>query len=152
MIKHYLILIALLVTTNLSLAEPPSTTTNWADTAATARKDHTLIMVVFESQNCSYCSRLKREVLETLTESSTRPPPLIKEFDIYSGGKIIDFNGDSIRSRQFKKRYEIFAVPTLFILDSDGKPLADPIVGYNSQQEYLELLRSSLIASYDALN
>jgi thioredoxin-related protein len=152
MIKRYLILIVLLVTTDLSLAEPPSTTTNWADAAATARKAHTPIVVVFESQNCSYCSRLKREVLETLTESSTRPPPLIKEFDIYSGGKIIDFNGDSIRSRQFKKRYEIFAVPTLFILDSDGKPLTDPIVGYNSQQEYLELLRSSLIASYNALD
>jgi hypothetical protein len=38
------------------------------------------------------------------------------------------------------------------ILDAEGNPLTDPIVGYNSQDEYLELLRTSLIASFQALD
>ncbi|MCG7906989.1 MAG: hypothetical protein JAY95_10700, partial [Candidatus Thiodiazotropha taylori] len=66
--------------------------------------------------------------------------------------KITDFNGDVIRSRQFKDRYQVFAVPTLLILDPDGNLLADPIVGYNSQEEYERLLQDTLLVSYDALD
>jgi thioredoxin-related protein len=152
MIKQYLISIFLLVSSTLSLADPLNTHTNWADTSSLARQNHTVIMVVFESEGCGYCTRLKREILEPLSHKTKSNLPLIKEFDIYSGGKVTDFNGDLIRSRQFKERYEIFAVPTLLIVDADGKLLADPIVGYNSQEEYEILLHDSLMASYDALD
>ncbi|MEJ2590631.1 MAG: hypothetical protein P8178_04365 [Candidatus Thiodiazotropha sp.] len=71
--------------------------------------------------------------------------PLIREFDINAGGKLTDFDGERIRSRQFKRRYGIFATPTLLILDPDGKLLSDPIVGYNSAGEYRQLLEQSLL-------
>ncbi|MEJ2621288.1 MAG: thioredoxin fold domain-containing protein [Candidatus Thiodiazotropha sp.] len=152
MIKQSLISIFLLISSSQSLADPITPNTNWADAATLARQNHTVIMVIFESEGCGYCSRLKREILEPLSHDTEPNLPLIKEFDIYAGGKVTDFNGDLIRSRQFKERYEIFAVPTLLILDADGKLLADPIVGYNSQQEYKILLHDSLMASYDAIN
>jgi thioredoxin-related protein len=152
MIKRYLISIFLLVSSGLSLADPINTHTNWADTSALARQNHTVIMVVFESEDCGYCVKLKQEILNPLSDTAKQNLPLIKEFDIYSGGKVTDFNGDVIRSRQFKERYQVFAVPTLLILDPDGNLLADPIVGYNSQEEYERLLQESLMASYSALD
>jgi thioredoxin-related protein len=151
MIKQYLF-IALFLFFGVSLADPTMRTKNWADLSNTARETHLPILVVFNADTCGYCQRLKDEVIEPLTHDSDHKLPLIREFDIHSSGKIIDFNGDPIRSRQFKKRYNIYAIPTLMILDPDGKPLTDPIVGYNSQDEYLELLRTSLVASFQALD
>jgi thioredoxin-related protein len=133
-------------------AEPASSTNDWAGISHIARERHSPILVLFNADTCGYCQRLKHEVIEPLSRDSGQKLPLICEFDIHSNGKIIDFNGDPIRSRQFKRRYNIFAVPTLLILDPDGTPLTDPIVGYNSQEEYLELLRSSLVASFQALH
>ena len=150
MIKQYLF-VALLLFFGISSADPSLTTDDWADLSDIARETHSPILVVFNADTCSFCQRLKDEVIEPLAKETDHKLPLIREFNIYSGGKIIDFNGDSIRTRQFKRRYNIYAIPTLMILDPDGKPLADPIVGYNSHDEYLELLRTSLVASFQAL-
>lgn len=150
MIKQYLFA-ALILYFGSCDADPTLTTNDWADLSHIARKTHSPIVVVFNADACDYCKRLKNEVIEPLSRETDRLHPLIREFDIYASGKITDFNGERIRSRQFKKRYNIFAIPTLIILDADGKPLTDPIVGYNSQDEYLEILRSSLIASFQAL-
>ncbi|MES9813097.1 MAG: thioredoxin fold domain-containing protein [Candidatus Thiodiazotropha sp.] len=150
MIKQYLF-VALLLFFGASSADPALTTDDWSDLSNIARETHLPILVVFNADTCGYCQRLRDEVIVPLAYESDHGLPLIREFDIYSSGKIIDFNGDPIRSRQFKNRYNIYAVPTLMILDPDGNPLVDPIVGYNSQDEYLELLRTSLIASFQAL-
>ncbi|MCU7906649.1 MAG: thioredoxin fold domain-containing protein [Candidatus Thiodiazotropha sp. (ex Epidulcina cf. delphinae)] len=151
MIKQHLIFILLLVV-GASHADSSLTTTDWAGTSATARERHSPILVVFGAEACGYCARLMQEIIEPLSRQSDRRLPLIREFDIHSSGKITDFNGDAIRSRWFKNRYQVYAVPTLFILDADGKPLTDPIVGYNSQDEYRELLHASLGASFAALD
>jgi thioredoxin-related protein len=124
---------------------------DWHDLAETARDRHQPILVVFSADTCGYCVRLKKEVLEPISREADPTPLLIREFDINSGGKMIDFNGEKIRSRQFKRRYGIFATPTLVILDPDGQPLSDPLVGYNSPDKYRELLQSHLVTSYRAL-
>ncbi|MEW8506492.1 MAG: thioredoxin fold domain-containing protein [Candidatus Thiodiazotropha sp.] len=150
MIKQYLFA-ALLLVFSRAYADTSLTTDDWADLSDRARATQSPIVVVFNADTCNYCRRLKEEIIKPMSRQHDSKLPLIREFDIYSNGKIIDFNGDHIRSRQFKNRYNIFAIPTLLILDADGKPLTDPIVGYNSQNEYLELLQTSLIASFQAL-
>lgn len=126
--------------------------TDWSDIAETARDRQQPILVVFSADYCGYCSRLKEEVLDPMTQQGTGDSQLlIREFNISSGGKMTDFNGDRIRSRQFKQRYGIYATPTLLILDPEGQPLSEPLVGYNSPEEYRELLRNSLVSSFRAL-
>jgi hypothetical protein len=61
-----------------------------------------------------------------------------------SAGKIVDFDGERIRSRVFLSRYDVFATPTLLFLDSAGVPLAPPIVGFNDAQTYRELVSERL--------
>ena len=152
MIKQYLIILLLLLLSNPALADPPSSTDDWEDVSLIARQRHTPILVVFSAKTCGYCEKLKKEVIDPLEkQQSSEVPLLIREFDINVGGKLTDFDGEPIRRRQFKRRYHIFATPTLLIVDPDGNPLTDPIVGYNSAPEYQELLHASLTTSIKAL-
>lgn len=147
---QYLAILILFFTTTVASAESPRV--DWSDIADKARQQHRPILVVFSADTCGYCVKLKREVIEPLAYDPVEGDNLlIREFDINAGGKITDFNGESIRSRQFKRRYKIFATPTLLILDADGQLLADPLVGYNSASEYQELLHASLATSFEAL-
>jgi thioredoxin-related protein len=152
MIKQYLVISFLLLLSGPVLAAPPLTTADWEDVSQTAHQRHSPILVVFSAETCGYCERLKREIIDPLEKQQAGEAPLlIREFDINAGGKLKDFNGEPIRSRQFKRRYHIFATPTLLIVDPDGNPLSDPIVGYNSAEEYQELLHASLVSSFEAL-
>ncbi|MEJ2452973.1 MAG: thioredoxin fold domain-containing protein [Candidatus Thiodiazotropha sp.] len=147
---QYLAFLILSLLASLAAAEPP--TLDWSDVSESARIKHSPILVVFSAETCGYCMKLKHEVIEPLfNDPKKRNNLLIREFDINAGGKIVDFNGEPIRSRQFKRRYGIFATPTLLILDAEGHPLTDPLVGYNSANEYRELLHASLVDSYRAL-
>ena len=139
---QYLKLLILSLVTHAALAGSPATTRDWSEVSHTARQRHSPILVIFSAETCGYCTRLKQEVIEPM---SGRTEPLIREFDINAGGKLTDFDGERIRSRQFKRRYGIFATPTLVILDPDGRLLTDPIVGYNSAGEYRQLLKQSLL-------
>ena len=115
----------------------PADAKDWSQTAQDAKAAHSPIIVLYTSRACGYCERLKREVLQPMFGRTMQSAPaLYNEVDINTGGKMIDFNGESIRSRQFKQRYHVFATPTLLILDSSGEPLTDPIVGYDSKDQY----------------
>ncbi len=150
--KQYLIALALIFLSLPATADRSASAIDWSDVGQVAREHHSPILVLFSAEACSYCIRLKKEVITPLAqEESVDHQLLIREFDINAGGKIIDFDGDPIRSRKFKKRYGIFATPTLLILDAEGRLLTDPIVGYNSASEYKELLNASLVTSYREL-
>ncbi len=146
---QYLATLCLLLLTCAASAESPRI--DWSDVGETARDRHQPILVVFSAETCGYCTRLKQEVLEPISQEPAAHQLLIREVDINAGGKITDFNGERIRSRQFKRRYGIFATPTLLILDAEGKLLSSPLVGYNSSSEYRELLQNHLVTSYKAL-
>jgi thioredoxin-related protein len=118
---------------------------DWVKTSLIAQKSQVPILILFTADACPYCERLKQDVLEPMFDSDvSNRLAVVREIDINSGGKMTDFNGERIRSRQFKDRYQVFATPTLLILDQSGKPLAEPIVGYNSMTEYRALLKSQL--------
>ena len=148
--KQYLASLLVSLISGTAFATQPPSTADWAHVSNVARRSHSPVLVLFSTESCGYCERLKKEVIEPLKQQPDEEIPLIREFDINKGGKITDFNGEPIRSRQFKRRYHIFATPTLLILDADGHPLSDPIVGYNSAPEYLELFHTGLTHTPDA--
>ncbi|MCP3869104.1 MAG: thioredoxin fold domain-containing protein [Gammaproteobacteria bacterium] len=94
-------------------------------------------MVVFSNPDCTYCVRLKKQVLVPLVRGGKLPSKvLLREFSIDRGGKITDFDGERVRTRIFLKRYNIYATPTVVFVDYKGEPLASPIVGYNEPDAY----------------
>jgi thioredoxin-related protein len=134
--------LALLCLSNLARGESNQTTEDWAQTAEYARSTQVPILILYTAIDCGYCSRLKQEVLQPLFTSGDpdQPVAVLREIDINAGGKMTDFDGEPIRSRQFKQRYQVFATPTLLILDDQGKLLSEPIVGYDAKRQYETLI------------
>ncbi len=146
--KLFLILatLSLLSVTSLTSGDMPHSAANdWAEAARFAQESKAPIIILYTAQACAYCERLKEEVLQPLLGSDhENRMAVFREVDINTGGKMTDFDGEPIRSRQFKQRYHVFATPTLLILGSDGTTLHDPIVGYKSKEQYKTMLHAVL--------
>ena len=118
---------------------------DWAQEATAALSNGTPIMLVFTANECSYCERLKRELLEPLMQSGALDASVrLRQFNINRGGKITDFDGERVRSRIFVNRYHVFATPTLVLLDHQGNLLAPPIVGFDNAEHYQILLSEAM--------
>ncbi len=119
--------------------------TDWSREAAQARSADLPILVIFTADDCHYCEQLKRQVIEPgIHGGPLQGKALVREFDIHRGGKITDFDGDRIRSRIFVNRYQVFATPTVVILDGSGAPLTEPLVGFDDAESYRERLSQAL--------
>jgi thioredoxin-related protein len=126
--------------------------THWNQVSKTSQESGRPIMMVFSSNDCGYCVRLKDELIEPgLKEGALQKRVLVREFNIDSSGKVEDFDGLPVRSRSFVSRYDIFATPTVLIVDPQGKRLSDPIVGYDNLEEYSERLDRAIEGATEAL-
>jgi thioredoxin-related protein len=100
-------------------------------------------LVLFTSQDCAYCNRLKNQVLVPLLErGALKGIARIREIDIHGGGKIRDFDGERIRTKIFVERYDVYATPTLMLVNGRGESVGEPIVGFNNAEDYLPYLES----------
>ncbi len=118
---------------------------HWAGVAASSHASGKPIMVVFSSDACGYCSRLKSELIRPmLDDGALQQQVVIREFNIDRLENIEDFDGLPVRSRTFVSRYKIFATPTVILLDASGKPIGNPIVGYDNSEDYRNRLRGMI--------
>jgi len=114
---------------------------DWSVDARQARSAGLPIMMIFSSDECIYCERLKQEVLSPMLQRDAfTGKVLIREIYIDSGGKVTDFDGERIRRRSFVNRYHVYATPTVVLVDFQGAPLVEPIVGYNNASSYSDSL------------
>ena len=120
-------------------------TKDWSRIGATARETGLPVIIVVTGDGCGHCERMRSEFLADPRISSPLVEQAISaELRRDSTGKIVDFDGERIRSRVFLSRYDIFATPTLLFLDSTGVPLAPPLVGFNDAETYRELVSERL--------
>ncbi|MCW8920482.1 MAG: thioredoxin fold domain-containing protein [Sedimenticola sp.] len=118
---------------------------DWSLEASTASKGNKPIMVVFSSDRCNYCDLLNQQVLNPLLKSGDLANRVhLREFKIDRSGKVVDFDGDPIRSHIFVSRYNIYATPTVLLLDQNGNILGEPIVGFNNPVTYKILLDKTI--------
>ena len=137
------VLLFILLAAPVSAESPISYTKDWLTESVAAKKTGVPIMMVFGSEYCAYCARLKAEVLEPGYKSGTWEGRVhIREIDIDSGGKVTDFDGEPVRSRVFVGRYDIYATPTVVMVDYEGTPISEPIVGFSDAKSYLQQLDS----------
>jgi len=113
--------------------------------AEQARATGMPIMVVFGAEECPYCERMKKEFLiPQLQQGELQKKVLVREVDIQAAGKIGDFDGLRIRNGNFVHRYEVFATPTVVLVDPEGKVLTTPLVGYSDVQDYAQRLEQAI--------
>ncbi|OQX30232.1 MAG: hypothetical protein B0D96_00220 [Candidatus Sedimenticola endophacoides] len=136
-------------------AEPASLrqTTDLAADAAIAKRAGVPLMLIFSADNCIYCQRLESEVLNPgIASGQFDNRVLMRYLNIDAGGKINDFDGSRIRNRLFVSRYEVFATPTVVLLNHDGEPLAAPIIGYNGAEKYQQLIEAAITRAQNGLS
>lgn len=154
-----LCIICLLALSTLTVADSHDlimTSSDWSVEASQAKVAGIPIMVIFSTDHCPYCVRLREEVLKPLLRNGAlKGKVLMREFNIDDGGKITDFDGERVRAGIFVSRYSIYATPTVVLVDHHGKPLTEPIVGFNGADSYTRFLDeaiSSAVMSLASLN
>jgi thioredoxin-related protein len=132
---------------------PERETRDWGELAGRAASRHVPVLVVVDSPDCGYCARLREEVLAPMDRrGELAGRAVVGEMALRAGGKVVDFDGEKVRSQVFLRRYGVFATPTLLFLDPAGHPLHDPLVGYSGLDSYPELLAEALRASQARLD
>ncbi len=89
------------------------------------------IMLVFTRPECPYCARAKKDHLEPLRVSENYGAKVIIR-EIEAGNSSValrDFEGNTTTHGDFARKYGVRNVPTVVVVDAQGKPLANPIIG-----------------------
>jgi thioredoxin-related protein len=124
-----------------------------AATGRLARERGLPIMLVFTRPDCPYCARAKRDYLEPLHAGQTQQPTvLLREIDVTNTRTALrGFSGEAVIPRELARKYDVRFVPTVLVVDPDGKKLADPIVGIGSADFYGYYLEQALEKARAAL-
>lgn len=110
------------------------------------------VMLLFSANNCIYCERLRNELLDPMVQSGKLSSVVhLAEINIDQGGKISDFDGEPVRNRIFVDRYNVFATPTVLLVDYRGQALAQPIIGFNDASNYRPLLDRAILDATAAI-
>lgn len=143
----------ILLFSTLAVADQPGldqTTRDWSRVATDARETGLPVLVLVSSEDCAYCELLKQEVLRPLLrEGRLGRQALVHELSMHTTGKLVDFNGEKVRSGVFVRRYAVHVTPTLLLLDAAGRALHEPLVGYKDPDAYYTRLQEALIRSTD---
>ncbi|MBI2294883.1 MAG: thioredoxin family protein [Betaproteobacteria bacterium] len=105
------------------------------------------IMIAFTQADCPYCWIARRDHLAPMHLSADlRDRVILREIDVDSHRKLRDFEGRTVTQREFSRRYQVERVPTVVVVDSDGKLLAPPIVGLFADDFYRLYLQQAIEA------
>lgn len=98
--------------------------------ARQAREQRVPIMIVFTQAHCRFCHAAKRDYLVPMQNSAEwGDKVIVREVDIDSSAALRDFEGKAVSHSDFAKRHRVKRVPTVIVVDGQGKPLAPPVVG-----------------------
>jgi thioredoxin-related protein len=111
------------------------------------------IMLVFTRPECPYCNRAKKEHLEPMRVSQSYGAKVIMREIVAADARTVlrDFDGNSTTHGEFARKYDVRSVPTVVVVDPQGKPLAEPIIGLTSTDFYNLYLEQAIDAGRLAL-
>ena len=111
------------------------------------------IMLVFTRPECPFCNRAKKEHLQALRVSQNFGAKIIMREIVAADEKtaLRDFDGHTTTHGEFARRYDVRSVPTVLVVDPQGKALADPIIGLTSTDFYDLYLEQAIDAGRLAL-
>lgn len=102
------------------------------------------ILVLFMSQTCPYCEQVLEEFLLPMQRRPGYDSKVIlRQIDVFSSNKLINFNGKPISQSAFAKAHEVWAVPTVMLFDSQGHELTR-ITGLLTVDFYLAYLDNAI--------
>ena len=118
-----------------------------------SRENRVPILLMFSTEECTYCKRLEADVLGPMRLAGVDPKRIILRkvlMDQYD--TLRDFNGKQRNAESFGIARGVEVVPTLQLVDASGKELVPKIVGYQTPGLYGAYLEQAINVSQGLLN
>lgn len=96
------------------------------------------ILLMFSSPYCSYCEVVEEEFLVPMLRGGHYDDRvLIRKVQMTVGNReLADFQGGTVTVDDLAARYDVDLTPTVVFLDSEGRPLAEKLVGITTVDYY----------------
>lgn len=124
---------------------PPALTlaTDLAADGRRARDNGIPVVLLFSRAGCSWCDKARREHVNAMA-ASPAAGAVFRQVNLDRDKPLIDFAGQRSTHRALARRHDVRMTPTLLFLDSAGRPLAEPIVGYRLPEFYGTLIEDAI--------
>ena len=111
------------------------------------------IILVFSAKNCEHCEQLEQDVLRPMLFSGElENQGLLRKYNIDSVDQIRDFQGKSHDAEKYSNLRDVEFTPTIQFVDSDGRQIVPPIVGYQSPDFFPAYLQQAIAVSRQILH
>ncbi|WP_455217249.1 thioredoxin family protein [Kaarinaea lacus] len=133
----------------IDAAQPLPVVTDLAALGEESRRAGVPILLMFSSETCAYCQRLEEDVLRPIRLSGADPKQVLVRkvmLDEYETLRL--FTGEKQDADRYaSSEHGVYVVPTIALLDSDGKKLVPNIQGYNTPGIYESYLDEAIKVS-----
>ena len=110
------------------------------------------ILLMFETEDCPFCDRMKRTVLnQSQVQTYFREHFLIYSMDVFGGTAMTDFAGRQMTEKQFALEQRARATPTFVVYDLDGQPVARFTGAAQSVDEFMLFGRYAAEGHYKSM-
>ena len=127
-------------------AELPPANDLAADAAA-SRRERLPILLFFDRDECPYCEQALREYLVPFSREEWQGKALFRQVGIDRLDPVLDFRGARTTHQALAERYGVFLSPTVLVVDANGQPLGEPIVGLLTVDFYGAYIDNALKAA-----
>ena len=106
------------------------------------------VLLFFSMQHCPFCMEVEEDYLKPLLRNSEyRGKVLIRKIRIDDSKLVRDFKGEERDAGEFSEQYNVSMVPTLVLVNSNGKKIAPAIIGIRNSHYYSSELDDAIDAS-----
>ncbi len=117
--------------------------TNLQADARDAARRQVPILIMYSSEHCHFCARVKREYLIPMhRDRAYRKRVIIREIDIGSTHPLTGFDGKPTTEGAFAAASKVFMVPTVKVYDTRGNETGEPLVGLLTPDYYFGYLEA----------
>ncbi len=137
---------------SVACAQEPALTraTDLQADAKVAQAKRIPIVLFANLTDCHYCRGALREVLLPMQRDAgwTRTA-LYRQIDVDTRAPLIDFNGKATTHEAFAKAMKLTFTPTVLVVDGQGKPLSDAVVGVANWDFYGTYVESAIRRGFE---
>jgi hypothetical protein len=103
-------------------------------------------VLVFSRRQCGWCEKARVEHLNALA-ADPHSGARFRQVEADADAPLVDFAGRRTTHRAFAAALNVKLTPSLHFVAADGRPLADPIVGYRLPEFYGTLIERAIESS-----
>lgn len=119
--------------------------TDLRDAAQRAADEQIPILLLFSTESCEFCALIKQDYLGPMSRNPAyEHRVMIREVPAVDYHYLRDFDGELIGGDDLALRYDADLIPTIVLIDSRGRVLTEPMVGFISRHYYDRTLDANI--------